>query len=337
MKITMIGLDIAKNIFHAVCFDKQHHEIKKKMLRRSQVLDYFARIESCTIALEACATSHYWGRQLRMQGHQVILIPPQFVKPYVKGNKNDYNDARAIAEAATRPDMRTVDIKTVEQQDMQALHRLRAQRIKERTALCNQLRALVAEYGIIMPKGVTAIRKGLPLLLEEGENGLSPYFRTHLAQGYRQLIQLDKHLAYYDQQVNTLSRQNKDIIRLQTIPGFGPVVASAFISEIGNGKAYTRGRDVSASLGLVPRQHSSGGKNILLGISKRGNKYLRSLLIHGARSVVVNAKYKTDKLSRWINRICDQKGVNKASVALANKIARIAWALLYNKTDYIAI
>jgi transposase len=334
MKITTIGLDLAKSVFHVVCFDARHQEVGKRMLRRSQVLAYFAQQEPCVVAMEACAGAHYWGRELEKLGHTAKLIPPQYVKPYVKGNKNDYNDARAIAEAATRPGMRFVGIQTVEQQDIQALHRLRAQQVKQRTALCNQLRALVAEYGIVMNKGVAALRRGIPRLLEDAENGLSEAFRALLSRGYEQLLEREGHIDDYTHQVEVHSRQNEQTRRLQTLPGFGPIVASVFASVVGDGSAFKRGRDVSACLGLVPRQHSSGGKEVLLGISKRGDKYLRSLLIHGARSVVLHAKHKEDALSRWVNRVRERRGTNKAAVALANKLARRGWALLRHETVY---
>lgn len=334
MKITTIGLDLAKSVFHVVCFDEQHQEVSKRMLRRSQVREYFTQRDPCRVAMEACAGAHCWGRELEKFGRTVKLIPAQFVKPYVKGNKNDYNDARAIAEASTRPGMRYVSLKTVEQQDIQALHRLRAQRIKERTALCNQLRARVAEYGIVMNKGVASVRRGIPLLLEDAENELSDVFRALLARGYEQRIEIEAHIDYYTHQVEAHSRQNASVRRLQTLPGYGPIVASVFASVVGDGSAFTRGRDVSASLGLVPRQHSSGGKEVLLGISKRGDKYLRSLLIPGARSVVLHAKNKTDALSRWVNRLHERRGTNKAAVALANKLARMGWALLRHETVY---
>ena len=333
-KITTIGLDLAKNVFHAVCCDKHGKVIEKKMLRRSQVLNYFANRSSCLVGMEACAGAHYWARALGAQGHEVKLIPPQYVKPYVRGNKNDYNDALAIAEAVTRPEMRFVSVKTTAQQDVQALHRLREKRLQDRTALCNQLRGLLAEYGLILPQGVNVLRRRLPELLEDGENGLSDLFRQLLAQGYQQLQELDSHIEYYTRQVKRLSQQDEACRRLQTVPGYGPIVSSVFQSVIGNGEAYRRGRDVSASLGLVPRQHSSGGKAVLLRISKRGDRYLRSLLVHGARSVVIQAAKKDDRLSRWINTVRAERGFNKAVVALANKMARIGWAVLVNKTVY---
>ena len=270
-------------------------------------------------------------------GHTVKLIPPQYVKPFVRGNKNDYNDALAIAEALVRPQMRFAAIKTVAQQDMQALHRLRERRIAERTALCNQVRGLLGEYGIVLPRGVASLRRRLPELLEDADNGLSALFRRLLAQSYRQLKELDVHIEGYARELRRQSRQSAACQRLQTIPGYGPSVASVFYSVVGNGAAYRRGRDVSAAVGLVPRQHSSGGKENLLGISKRGDRYLRSLLVHGARSVVRQAAGKADRLSRWINRVKAARGYNKAVVALANKLARIGWAVLAHNTRYQAV
>ncbi|PLX83762.1 MAG: IS110 family transposase [Desulfuromonas sp.] len=334
MNITTVGLDLAKNVFHVVCFNKRFKEVKKRMLRRSQVLQFFAQLPSCRIGMEACASSHYWGRELRTLGHEVKLIPPQYVKPYLRGNKNDYNDSRAIAEALTRPDMPFVAIKTVEEQDMQALHRMRSKCVKERTALSNSTRGLLGEYGIVLPKGLAALRRAIPEILEDAENGLSDRFRNLLARRYEQLAEIEGHIAFYTAELELLGRQDDACQRLQTVPGFGPIVSSAFRSAIGDGRTYARGRDVAASLGLVPRQHSSGGKNNLLGISKRGDKYLRTLLVHGARSVVTQAAGRDDPLSRWINRLREDRGWNKAVVALANKMARIGWAVLRHNTHY---
>jgi transposase len=334
MDITTVGLDLAKSVFHVACFNEHFKEVKKRMLRRNQVLQFFTQLPPCRIGMEACASSHYWGRELRAIGHDVKLIPPQYVKPYLRGNKNDYNDARAIAEAATRPSMPFVAIKTVEEQDMQALHRMRTKCVKDRTALSNSTRGLLGEYGIVLPKGLATLRKRIPELLEDAENGLSDRFRNLLMRRYEQLAELDEHIVFYTNELELLSRQDDACQRLQTIPGFGPIVSSAFRSAIGDGRAYAHGRDAAASLGLVPRQHSSGGKNILLGISKRGDRYLRSLLVHGARAVVVQAVRKNDPLSRWINRIREERGWNKAVVAMANKMARIGWAILRYNTYY---
>jgi len=335
-KITTIGLDLAKNVFHVVCCNARGKVVGKKMLKRSQVLTYFVNLPSCLVGMEACASAHYWARKLDGLGHQVKLIPPQYVKAYVRGNKNDYNDALAIAEAVIRPEMRFVAVKTTDQQDLQALLRLRNGCMKERTALCNRVRGLLAEYGLILPKGVNVLRRHLPVFLEDAENGLNELFRRLLAEGYQQLQDLDRHIDSYTQELERQAQQHDECRRLQTIPGYGPIVASAFHSAIGNGEAYRRGRDVSASLGLVPRQHSSGGKDVLLGISKRGDRYLRSLLVHGARSVVIQAGKKDDRLSRWINKIRAKRGFNRAVVALANKMARIGWAVLAHKTVYQA-
>jgi transposase len=335
-EITTVGLDLAKNVFHLIGCNEHGKEVKRKMLKRGQVLAYFANLPPCLIGMEACASAHYWARQLKELGHEVRLIPPQHVKAYVRGNKNDYNDARAIAEAVRRPDMRFVAVKTVEQQDVQALHRLREARVGERTALCNQMRGLLAEYGIVLPQGVGAVRKRVPELLEEAENGLSDFFRPLLADCYQQLKELDAHIDFYTQALKEHARDNDAVQRLQTIPGFGPVVASVFHAFVGDGQGFGKGRDLSAALGLVPKQHSSGGKTVLLGISKRGDRYLRSLLVHGARSVVRRAVGKDDRLSRWINRLRSTRGYNKAAVALANKMARIGWAILRHNSLYPA-
>jgi len=335
-KITTTGLDLAKNVFHAVCCDTHGKIVKKKMLRRSGLLAWFANLPPCLVGMEACASAHHWARALKAQGHQVKLIPPQYVKPFVRGNKNDYNDALAIAEAVTRPEMRFVSIKTPEQQDVQALHRLRERRLRDRTALCNQLRGLLGEYGIVFPRGVNVLRRQLPEVMEEAENGLSDFFRRLLSQSYQQLVELDAHIEAYTETIEVHSQRDDACQRLRTIPGYGPIISSAFYSTVGHGEAYRRGRDVSASLGLVPKQHSSGGKEVLLGISKRGDRYLRSLLIHGARAVAIQAANKTDALSVWINKIRAARGFNKAVVALANKLARMGWAILANNTVYQA-
>ena len=333
-EITTIGLDLAKNTFHVVGCDARGKAIRRKMLKRAQVTAYFANLPACLVGMEACAGAPFWARQLRGLGHEVRLIPPQHVKAYVRGNKNDYNDARAIAEAVRRPDMRFVAVKTTTQQDTQALHRLREARVAERTALCNQLRGLLAEYGIVLPQGAGQLRRQLPSLLEDSENGLSGDFRLLLSQGYRQLQELDGHIDFYTGRLKHHARHNEAVGRLQTVPGFGPVVASVFHAAVGDGQGFRRGRDVSAALGLVPRQHSSGGKTVLLGISKRGDRYLRSLLVHGARAVVRQAGRRDDRLGRWIRRLQATRGFNRTVVALANKLARIGWAILRHETVY---
>ena len=333
-EITTIGLDLAKHTFHVVGRSGYGKAVVRKMLRRGQVRTYFANLPACVVGMEACASAHFWARELRALGHEVRLIPAQYVKAYVRGNKNDYNDARAIAEAASLADIRAVAVKTVQQQDVQALHRMRAGRVGERTALCNQVRGLLAEYGIILAQGVGTLRRRLPEVLEDAENGLSDFVRPMLARCYEQLCELDTHIEFYTRRVHEHAQRDEAVKRLQTVPGFGPVVASVFGAFVGDGREFRRGRDVSAALGLVPRQHSTGGKTVLLGISKRGDRYLRSLLVHGARSVLRCAHRRDDRLSRWAVEVKAKRGTNKATVALANKMARIGWAVVREHTTY---
>lgn len=328
MKITTTGLDIAKTIFHFVGLDQHGKLIKKKQLRRKQLLSYFAQLPPCLVGIEACASSHYWARELEKLGHQVKLLAPQHVKPFVRGNKTDYNDALAIAEAVSRPQIRGVPVKTPARQDQQALHRLRDGVSQERKALANRLRGLLAEYGLVMPKGLASLRRQLPELLEDGENGLSGECRELLHQGEQHLRYLDEQFLWYDRRLNQQVKASEVCQRLQSTPGFGPVLASAFACAIGDGSGFGKGRHVAASLGLVPRQHTTGGKPVLLGISKRGNPTLRSLLVLGARAVVSRAQDKDDALSRWINRVRARRGFNKAVVAYANKMARIGWVIV---------
>lgn len=332
--ISVIGLDIAKHVFHVVGLSKQGHQVLKKTLRRSQLSKFFANLPACTIGIEGCATAHYWARKLSQAGHQVKLLPAQYVKAYVRGNKNDYNDALAIAEASRMPEMRTVTIKTPEQQGIQALQRFRQATVTDRTALCNQLRGLLAEFGIVLNQGVSHLRRAIPRILEAAGNELPDVFRTCLGLKYQQLCQLDELLIALNQQVEQEAQRNEAVKRLQTIPGFGPLTAMTFHNTIGDARQFRRGRDVSAAVGLVPRQCSSGGKSLLLGISKRGDGYLRYLLIHGARSVVNHAHKKTDTLSLWVMRLIERRGKNKAIVALANKLARIGWAVTTRQQAY---
>lgn len=334
MNITTVGMDLAKNVFHIVGLDAHGHEKMKKRLSRNEVLKHFANLPACVVGMEACASSHYFARELRKLGHEAKLIPPQYVKAYVRGHKNDANDARAIAEAVRVPSMRFVTVKTVAQQDVQSLIRLREGAINARTAAANRLRGLLGEYGLVRAKRLSALRRALPEILEDGSCGLTDVFRRLIHQEHQHLLALTAHIDTLTAELTALSKQDDRVQRLQTAPGFGPIVASVFASVVGDGAQYQRGRDASAAVGLVPRQHSSGGKNVLLGISKRGDRYLRSLLIHGARAVVNAAPKKDDPLSRWINHLREKRGVNKATVAYANKMARIGWAILRHGTPY---
>lgn len=332
--ITTIGIDLAKNVFALVALSAKGKELWRKTLRRKQVLAWLARQERAVVAMEACGSSHYWGREIGQLGHDVELLPPQQVKAYQRGQKNDYNDAVAIAEASLHGRIRPVKVKTVEQQDESAFHKIRQSLVRDRVRLCNQLRGLLAEYGVITGKGHAALRKALPGILEDAENGLTARFRMLVDRQYRRFIELDEQLAWYEAQLKKAAKEDEVCRRLLEVPGIGPVVASGLKNWMGDGKQFQRGREASAALGVVPRQQSSGGKQVLLGITKRGDSYVRSLLIHGARAVVARADKKTDPLSLWIQRIKAQRGSNKAAVALANKVVRIAWAMISRGEDY---
>jgi transposase len=298
------------------------------------MLPYFANLKPCTVAMEACASAHYWARELRKLGHQVKLLPAQHVKPYVRGNKNDYNDALGIAEASRVPQMREVAVKSIEQQSIQALHRLRRSAVGDRTALCNQVRGLLAEFGINLNQGVATLRKAIPCLLEDAENGLHTLFRDALSLKYEPLCQLDEWVKNLSDTIQKEANEHHEMKLLQSIPGYGPILSSTFYSVIGDGKGFRKGRDASASIGVVPRQHSTGGKNVLLGISKKGDKYLRSLMVHGARSLIKHAHKKEDALSVWVTALIERRGKNKATVALANKLTRIGWAVVRTGKPY---
>lgn len=334
MKITTIGLDIAKSVFHLVAVNQAGRLIKKKQLKRKQVLAYTTTLEPCTIAMEACGGANYWARELEAQGHQVKLIAPQYVKPYVKGNKNDYNDAEAIAEAAQRPNMRFVPIKSVAQQDIQNLHRHRERLKKARTTLVNQIRGLLAEYGLVIHKGVAAVRKALPGVLEDADNGLTPLAREVFAQLYDELQAIDERFKLCERRIEAVNQENEVCRRLDEILGIGAITASATYASGGEGKDFANGRHFAAWLGLVPGQHSTGGKTVLLGISKRGNAYLRTLYIHGARSVLLHSANKDDRFSRWAQAVLARRGHNRACVAIANKLARIAWVVMAKGERY---
>lgn len=298
------------------------------------MLVFFDQLNPCLVGIEACGSSHYWSRELQKRGHQVRLIAPQHVKPYVKGNKNDANDAAAICEAVSRPGMNFVATKTIKQQDMQATDRIHSELVKQRTAKSNQIRGLLAEYGIVVARQIGKLRRAIPEILEDAENGLTSQLRRLLSGLQADLIQLGNRAKEIKVQIQRQGSENEAAQRLQQIPGIGPITATALICTIGNGTQFQRGRDMAASIGLVPRQHSSGGKNRLLGISKRGNAHLRTLLIHGARAVLQATKHKDDPRSRWLKTLSERRNKNIAAVALANKNARIAWALLTNKQDY---
>ncbi len=332
--ISILGIDLSKKSFqlHGVnCFGES---ILKKKLSRNKLLSYTANIPPCTIAIEACGGSHYWHRRFTEQGHTVRIIAPQFVKPYVKSNKNDAADAEAICEASQRPNMRFVPAKSIEQQDLQSLHRIRSQVVARRTAQSNQIRGLLQEYGIVIPKGISYVRKQIPRILEDAENELTPLFRELLNDLYDVIVHMDERVQQLERKLKAITEHSQDCQRLLTIPGFGLLSATALVAAVGDPSAFKSGREMAAWLGLVPRQYSTGGKPTLLGISKRGDTYLRTLLIHGGRTVVRVADMHNDRHNQWIAALDKRRGKNIAAVAVANKNARIAWAVLSKKEPY---
>jgi transposase len=336
MKISRVGVDLAKKVFQIHGTDSHGKVVWKRKLTRDKWIEVICTAvpENCEIGIEACAGSHHWARRLSERGYQVKLIPPQFVTPYVKSNKNDANDAEAICEAMSRPNMRFVKVKTVEQQDIQAIHRVRSEVMSQRTAKVNQIRGLVAEYGLVAPKQVSSLRKAQPLWLEDADNGLTPRFRHLVSDLRNDLNYFDERIASLDAEIREVANTDPVAVRLQQLRGVGPLVATALIATIGNGDQFAKGSQMAAAIGLTPRQFSSGGKDRLMGISKRGDTYLRTILIHGARSVIARAKHRDDRLSIWVTDLAKRRHTNVAAVALANKTVRMAWAMMKNDVDY---
>ncbi len=335
MKITTVGIDLAKNVFQVHGVDERGKAVLKKQLRRDQMATFFVNLPPCLIGMEACSSAHHWARKLQGMGHTVRLMAPQFVKPYVKSNKNDAADAEAICEAVGRPNMRFVPVKNVEQQAVLALHRVRQGFVKARTAQANQIRGLLGEFGIIIPQGIGYIASRVPDLIEDASNELPGTFRLLVQRLLDHLKELDRQVDELEAQILAWHRSSELSCKLAQVPGIGPITASALVASIGDAKNFDNGRQVGAWLGLVPRQHSSGGKSNLLGMSKRGDTYLRTLLIHRARSVMYRAGQRTESC-QWINGVVNRRNKNVAAVALANKNARIVWALLAHDRHYQA-
>lgn len=333
-KHTTIGIDLAKNSFALVALNANGRELWRKTVRRQRLLPLLAKQEAVTLAMEACGSSHYWGRELQALGFKVELLPAQHVKGYQRGQKNDYNDAKAIAEASLHGAIRSVPVKSLEQQDEQTFFGVRRSLEKERTRISNQIRGLLAEYGQVLSPGISKLRKAVPEILEDAENGLTERFRAILNRQYRRFLELSEEMAWYDRELKRQTKEDDVCHRLDELPGIGAVGASGLKGWLGDAKQFQRGRHASAALGVVPRQHSTGGKERSYGITKKGDRYLRSVIIHGARSVVARADGKTDPLSRWIQRIKAERGFNKAAVALANKLVRIAWAIVARGERY---
>ena len=334
MKVTTIGIDLAKNVFQVHGVDERGKAVLRKQLKRKDVAAFFARIEPCLIGMEACGSTHYWARKLAEFGHTVRLMAPQFVKPYVKTNKNDRNDAEAICEAVSRPNMRYVPVKTPESQALLALHRGRQGFVKARTAQVNQIRGLLAEFGIVIAKGIGHVTKRLPEILEDSENGLPGLMRQLIERLGEHLKELDRQVQELEREIQLWHRQSPASCRLAEIAGIGPLTATALVASVGDARSFRNARQLPAWMGLVPRQNSSGGKPSLKGISKRGDVYLRTLLIHGARAVIAQFERKPNPPDGWLKRLLARRNRNVAAVALANKNARIAWALLAHERTF---
>jgi transposase len=326
--IKLVGIDLAKMVFQLHGLNDKNRVVLRKRLHRDQLLPFIAQLPSCRIVMEACGSAHYWARQIQALGHTVQLIAPQHVKRFVRGNKNDRHDAAAICQAAQQDKMVYVAIKTIEQQDILALHRVRESAMKQRTALNNQLRSLLAEYGVVFPVGLARLRQHIPETLTSSSSLLTEPAKVLVGDLYEQFCLADQRVKQYDRQIQQRVKENPLCQQLMPQRGIGPLTASAFVASVGHPFVFKNGRHVSAWLGLVPKHRASGPHCRLQGISKRGDRYLRTLLVHGARAVVRYAEHKDDALSRWLMRIKQQKGANVAAVALANKNARQLWAIM---------
>lgn len=330
--ISVLGIDLAKNVFQLCGVDNRGRVVWERKVRRSKLLVETANLKLDYIALEACSGAHHWGREFVKQGHEVRIISPQHVKPFVRSNKNDRNDAQAIVEASRRPNLHFVKVKDIHRQDIQSLHRFRAKVMTERTALGNEIRGLLHEYGIIFPQTMGQLMKGLVSLMET--EALTPLMRSLINRSYQRLLSLNEEMNFLDRQIDTIFNSNDVCRRIEKIEGVGRLTATAIYAAVSDPKAFKNGRQFSAWLGLVPKQNSSGGTLRLLGISKRGDSYLRTLLVHGGRAAVRWSSGKTDGRSKWILEKHKERGYNRACVAVANKNARIIWAMMTNESEY---
>lgn len=334
-KISVVGIDLGKSVFHVHATDTQGRTVLERRFTRKGLRHWLARLEPCLVGMETCAGAHHWARWLLTQGHEVRLMNPRYVQPYVKTNKNDARDAEAIAEAATRANMRFSSLKTVAQQEVLMLHRARSRTVAARTALANQMRGFLLEVGIVVPQGLGVLRRRLPEILDDTQTELGTIGRTLLRELREELVMLDERVAALDARLRGEAEADERCQRLQSLPGIGPLTATALVSSIGDVTNFSNGRHLAAWLGLVPRQHTTGGKPRLLGISKRGDRYLRTLLIHGARAALRGAPKRDDRCSRWVLALERRRGRNIAIVALANKMARMVWAVWCRQQTYL--
>ncbi len=337
MQIRSVGIDLGKTTFHLVALGDDGKVLLKKKFTQKQLIAFTVNLQTSLIGMEACSGAHFLGRALRAQGHDVKLIPAQFVKPFVKSNKNDFLDAEAIAEAVDRKNMRFVPIKTDDQLDLQALHRVRDRLIARRTSVINQLRAFLLERGMTFAKTPTKLKVAMPEILENADANLTPRMRNLISLLWSEWKDLEQQIVTVNAEVELIASSDAACLRLRQIPGIGPLIATAIVAAIGNGAAFHKGREFSSWLGLVPRQHSTGGKARLFGISKRGNSYLRKILIHGARSAVVRMKRDRAPFGAWLDALQTRAPLNGVVTATANKLARIAWAVLSTGKEYRAL
>ena len=334
--IKLVGLDIAKHVFHLHGVDSQGKKVYQKKVSREKFLETLICLDCEVIVMEACGGANYWARELKKQGRTVKLISAQFVRAFVTRNKNDWKDAEAICEAASRPNMVFVEPLTEERQDIQAIHRIRQGLVDMRTACSNRIRGLLAEYGKVIPVRIRNLVKELPLILSDESNNLTPLMRSLLTREWEQLRDFSDRIRECEQLLENVCQNNEICQKLKTIPGVGIINATILYVKLGTGQTFKNGRHFAAYLGLTPRQHSSGGKEVLLGISKQGDRYVRKNLMHAARSVTRCAGRKNDNLSQWITRLSCKKKANVVAVALANKIARTAWAIVKTGIEYKA-
>lgn len=332
--VTTVGLDTAKRFFQVHGVNKFGKVVIRKKLTRSKVLSFFANLPPCLVGIEASCGSHYWAREIEKLGHIVKQMSPQYVKPYVKTNKNDANDAEGVCEAVTRPSMRFVPTKSMEQQDILALHRIRQRLVGQRTALANQARGLLLELGISIPQGIRNLRIALPQIVEDLDNQLSLLGRDYISDLYSELVDLDEKVTRYDRKIQWIATQSEECRRLCKVPGVGALTATALVASVGDAKFFKNGRQMAAWLGLVPKQNSTGGKTRLQGISKRGDVYLRKLLMHGARALIRHRESRKGPRGEWLRGVVERRGINRATAAQANKTVRIAWAVLAKNEDY---
>jgi transposase len=332
--VTTIGIDIGKNTFHLIGFDRRGAIAARQKLSRGQIVSRLANISPCLIGMEACVGAHHLGRQLKALGHDARLMPARYVRPYSKGPKNDFRDAEAIAEAVLRPTMKFVAIKTVDQLDLQGLHRVRERLVCQRTSVINQIRAFLLERGIAVRQGLHALRREMPIILAMTDK-LSPRMIQMIEDLCADWRYLDGRIAIVSKEIETLSEQDDGAKRLKTVPGIGPIISTATVAAIGNGDAFSKGRDFGAWLGLVPRQMSTGGRTVLGPISKRGNRYLRMLFVQAANAVLLHPQcWERHGLKSWIEAAARRLNRFKLTIALANKLARIAWGVLHGGRNF---